>query len=176
MKRDVFGTLGAFESEEAFVAALGKMRDAGYRRIETFTPYAVERSESLLPPVRTPIPWIMLIAGIVGGASAFFMQWYACRDYPLDVGGRPLNSWPSFIPITFELTVLTAALTGVVAFLGLAGLPRLDYPTFSDPRFLRASQDRFFICIRSDDPRYAGNAVRAALFSSGAESIEEVLQ
>jgi hypothetical protein len=116
----------------------------------------------------------MFFAGALGGSGAFFMQWYACRDYPLDVGGRPINSWPSYIPITFELTVLTAALAGAASLLWLAGLPRLDYPVFSDARFRRASQDRFFICIRSDDPRYSEAPAKGAFQGTEPESIEEV--
>jgi hypothetical protein len=166
--------MAAFASEDAFVAALRSLRQAGYRRIETFTPYRVEAEGELLPHAPTPIPWIMLAAGLLGGAGAFFMQWYAARDYPLNVGGRPLNSWPAFIPVTFELTVLTAALVGLAAFLWIAGFPRLDHPVFSDPRFQRASQDRFFICLRSDDPRYAQASARSALRRTNPESIEEV--
>lgn len=118
--------------------------------------------------------WIMLLAGIAGAGGGFFLQWYAARDYPLNVGGRPLNSWPAFVPITFELTVLTAALVGVLTLLCLAGLPRLHHPVFADPRFKRASQDRFFICIRADDPLYANEDVRRTLAASHPESIAEV--
>ena len=117
----------------------------------------------------------MLLAGAAGASGGFFMQWFAARDYPLNVGGRPLNSWPAFIPITFELTVLTAALAGVIAFFWLAGFPRLHHPVFSDPRFKRASQDRFFICIRADDPLYGSDIVRRTLADAQAESVAEVL-
>jgi hypothetical protein len=174
VNRDAYGTMAAFASEEAFLGALRSLRDAGYRRVDTFTPYAVEEAERLLPPVRTPIPWIMLAAGILGGGGAFFMQWYACRDYPLNVGGKPLDSWPAFVPVTFELTVLSAALAGVAGFLWLAGFPRLDHPAFSDGRFRRASQDRFFVCIRSDDPRYSRESARDAFRATEPESVEEV--
>ena len=116
----------------------------------------------------------MLLAGIAGASGGFFLQWFAARDYPLNVGGRPLNSWPAFIPITFELTVLTSALVGVLAFLWLAGFPRLHHPVFADPRFKRASQDRFFICLRADDPLYANEGVRRALADAQPESITEV--
>jgi hypothetical protein len=175
MKPTTYGTMAAFSSERGFLAALAGLRRKGFLRIETFTPYGVERAEKLLPRVRTPIPWIMLAAGLLGGAGTFFLQWYACRDYPIDVGGRPLNSWPAFVPITFELTVLSAALAGAFSFLWIAGFPRLDHPAFSDPRFHRASQDRFFICVRADDPGYSEQSVRDALFGSNPESIEEVV-
>jgi hypothetical protein len=166
--------MAAFAEESAFLAALANLNAQGFRRVETYTPYAVERAEKLLPKVRMPIPWVMLAAGILGGSGAFFLQWYACRDYPIDVGGRPLDSWPSYIPITFELTVLSAALAGAFAFLWIAGFPRLHHPAFSDRRFHRASQDRFFVCVRSDDPKYSEQSVRDAFFASRPESIEEV--
>jgi Protein of unknown function (DUF3341) len=174
MKNDAFGRMAAFGTEEEFIAALRSLRRAGYRHIETFTPYRVELEEAMLPQRTTPIPWIMLAAGILGGGGAFFMQWYATRDYPLNIGGRPINSWPSFIPITFELTVLTAALVGVGAFLWLAGFPRLDHPVFSDPRFQRATQDRFFICLRSDDPKYSDACRKDPFAGTHPESVEEV--
>ena len=174
MKRATFGMMASFASEESFLAALGNIREAGYRRIETYTPYGVERAESLMPHAKTPIPWIMLIGGFTGGCTAFLMQLNAVHDYVINVAGRPVNSWPSFIPITFELTVLSAALSGAGAFLWLAGFPRLDYPSFSDPRFRRASQDRFFICIRCDDPKYAAATAEGALLRAGPESVQEV--
>jgi hypothetical protein len=167
--------MASFASEEAFLEALRHVRKAGYRRIETFTPYRVELEDGLLPGPRSPIPWIMFVAGALGGSGAYFMQWYACRDYPIDVGGRPLDSWPAYIPITFELTVLTAALAGAAAFLWLAGFPRLDHPVFSDPRFRRATQDRFFICVRSDDPRYPAAHAGSLFLGTNPESIEEVV-
>jgi hypothetical protein len=176
MKNETFGTMAVFATEDSFLKALRHLRRAGYRRIETFTPYRIETEDEYISPRRSPIPWIMFLAGALGGSGAFFMQWYACRDYPLDVGGRPLNSWPSYIPITFELTVLTAALVGAASFLWLAGFPRLDHPVFSDPRFERASQDRFFICVRSDDPHYSHDSPRDPFLGTDPESIEEVVQ
>jgi hypothetical protein len=102
------------------------------------------------------------------------MQWYAARDYRLNVGGRPVDSWPAFVPVTFELTVLTAALAGVAALLWLSGLPRLDHPVFSDRRFRRASQDRFFVCVRADGIGHRKGGARAALLAAKPESVMEV--
>jgi hypothetical protein len=172
MKTPTHGLLAAFASEESFHAALRALREAGCVRVDAYTPYPVEAG--LLPRTATPIGWIMLAAGAAGLGGGFFLQWYAARDYPLNVGGRPINSWPAFIPITFELTVLTAALVGVFALFCLAGLPRLDHPVFSDPRFKRASRDRFFICLRADDPLYASEDARRALAAARPESIAEV--
>jgi hypothetical protein len=166
--------MAAFASEESYVAALRALEAAGFRRIETFTPYDVEAEEEVVRRRATPMGWIMLAAGLLGGGGAFFMQWYAARDYRLNVGGRPVDSWPAFVPVTFELTVLTAALTGVAALLWLSGLPRLDHPAFSDGRFRRASQDRFFVCVRADGTGHPEGQARAALLSAEPESVEEV--
>jgi hypothetical protein len=116
----------------------------------------------------------MAIGGIVSGLTAFFLQSYAAHDYPLNVGGRPINSWPSFVPITFELTVLGAALSGLFTFFWLAGFPRLDHPVFGDPRFIRASSDRFFLCIRADDPLFAATDPQRFLAGLDPESVAEV--
>ena len=174
MKRDLYGIMAAFPSEGSYLAALRALKTAGFRGIETFTPYDVEAEEELVSRQATPMGWIMLVAGLVGGAGAFFMQWYAARAYRLNVGGRPVDSWPAFVPVTFELTVLTAALVGVAALLWLSGLPRLDHPVFSDRRFRRASQDRFFVCVRADGPGYTEGEARAALLAAKPESVEEV--
>jgi hypothetical protein len=173
MSVPVYGLLAEFATEVSFRAALGNLRAAGCVQLEAYTPYPVE--PGVLPGAKTPMAWIMLLAGATGASGGFFLQWFAARDYPLNVGGRPLASWPAFIPITFELTVLTAALTGVLAFFCLAGLPRLHHPVFSDPRFKRASQDRFFICLRAGDPLYVHDHVRRVLTNSGPESVAEVL-
>jgi Protein of unknown function (DUF3341) len=174
LKREPYGMMAAFASEQSYLAALRELEEAGFRRIETFTPYDVEAEEERVPRRPTPMGWIMLVAGLIGGGAAFFMQWYAARDYRLNVGGRPVDSWPAFVPVTFELTVLTAALTGVAALLWLSGLPRLDHPVFSDRRFRRASQDRFFVCVRADQVGYGEKEARAALLAAKPESVEEV--
>ena len=174
MTTPAYGIMAAFATEAGYLDALRRVQGAGFHRVDTFTPYDVEAEESVLAQRPSPIGWIMLAAAAVGGSGGFFMLWYAARDYRLDVGGRPVNSWPAFIPITFELTVLTAALTGAAALFWMAGLPRLDHPVFSDRRFRRASQDRFFVCIRTDDPSYSEMRARATLLEAAPESIEEV--
>ncbi|HEY1791637.1 MAG TPA: DUF3341 domain-containing protein [Opitutaceae bacterium] len=171
-----FGTVAAFGDERSFLDAIAKAQKAGFRRIETFTPHNVEGEAALLRRRPTPVSWIMLAAGILGGAGAFYMQWYAVHDFRhlIDVGGRPVDSWPSFIPITFELTVLTAALVGTAAMLWLAGLPRLDHPLFGSAGFERASQDRYLVCVLAEDPRYTPAAARDALLPAGPEAVNEV--
>lgn len=172
MKPPVHGLLAAFDAEAPFRAALRNLREAGCERIDAYTPYPLEAG--VLPQARTPVGWIMFAAGVLGGGGGFYLQWFAARDYPLNVGGRPLNSWPAFIPITFELMVLTAALVGVLTLFCLTGLPRLHHPVLTNLRFRRASQDRFFICVRADDPLYSGESVRRILTDAHAESVDEV--
>lgn len=176
MRPKPYGVMADFVSEEAFLAALRAVRRDGHTRVETFTPYGVEAEDAVSPRKRSPVGPIMLVAGITGGLCAYFMQWYATRDYWLNVGGRPVNSWPAFVPVTFELTVLSAALTGAATLLWLAGLPRLHHPVFSDPRFRRASQDRFFICIRADEAGFDPVSARKSLVSVGPESVEDVFE
>jgi hypothetical protein len=166
--------MAEFAREADFVAALEQLRGAGCKQVEAFAPYPVWRALPLQPVRRTPIPWIMLGAALLGGAGGFFMQWYAARIYPLNIGGRPLNSWPAFIPITFELTVLTSALAGLFAFFWLVRFPRLHHPAFADRRFARASQDRFFVCVRSADARFDAPALARLFAAAHAESIAEV--
>ena len=167
------GIMAAYESPPHLRAALERARRAGYTCVDAYAPFPVPGLEGGLPGRGSPIPWIVLAAGLAGAAGAFGLQAYAAFDYPLNVGGRPRFSWPAYIPITFELTVLCAALAGLLAFFVIARFPRLDHPVFSDPRFRRASQDRFFVCIRADDPRYAADHARGVL-AAGAESVGEV--
>lgn len=169
-----YGLMASFASPRAFALAVRRAGEAGYTRCETYLPFSLEGSAEPQPDAPSPIPKAMAIGGILSGLFAFGLQEYAAHDYPLNVGGRPLNSWPSFVPITFELTVLGAALCGLLTFFWVAGFPRLDHPVFNDPRFIRASKDRFFLCIRSDDPQYAANATLRFLSELGAESVAEV--
>jgi len=167
------GLLAMYPTAEVLADALRRLRAAGYSRFDVYTPYPDEEIDDLIPAKPTPIGWIMLAAGLLGGAGAYFLQWYAAHDYPLNIGGRPLHSWPSFIPITFELTVLTASFVGALALFVLARLPRLDHPLYQSHRFLRASQDRYFVCVLASEPEYRSVKTKD-LLSKGAESIEEV--
>ncbi len=168
------GTMACFATPEAFLDGLRRAREAGYSRLDVYVPYSVEGMEEWLPHKHSPMPLIVLIAGITGAIGGYYLQWYAVHDYIINVGGRPITSWPAFVPVTFELTVLTAAITGVLALFWLAGLPRLDHPVIADPRFDRASQDRFFLCIRRTDTKFERDATRRFLNTLPAESVAEV--
>ncbi len=167
------GFLATYAAAPDLIAALKRLRETGHKNFEVFMPFPSEEIDELIPGPPSVLGWVMLVAGISGGCGAYFLQWYASRDYPINVGGRPIHSWPSFIPVTFELTVLTASLVGLAALLIVAGLPRLDYPTFSRPEFRRASQDRFCLWLKFDPQREGAPTLRD-LISPGAESIEEV--
>lgn len=166
MRPACYGLLAELATADALLDAVRQSRAAGYRQLEAYTPFSVESlPEALeLPPSRVPL--ITLAGGIMGGVGAFFMQWYsAVISYPINAGGRPLNSWPAFIPATFELAVLGAALAAFAGLLLLNGLPRLRHPLFEVPDFHLASRNRFFVCIRGSDPAFSADGTRAHLES-----------
>ncbi|MGN6653884.1 MAG: DUF3341 domain-containing protein [Rhodanobacter sp.] len=149
------GCLAQFASVPALLAAVRQLRMDGYTHLEAYTPFAVEGLAEALGPVRNRIPLLMLLGGLVGGCGTLMLQWYAAViDYPIDVGGRPDASWPAFIPAALEMTILCAALAGVIGMLVGNGLPRLNHPLFNSARFEAASRDGFFVLLRADDPRY----------------------
>lgn len=160
----VFGLMAEFRGPEALVAAAHRAREGGYRKMDAYTPFPVEGLAEALGVRHTRVPLYVLIGGILGGAGGFFMQYYAAvLGYPLNIGGRPLNSWPAFIPITFELTILAAGLTAVISMIVMNGLPQPYHPVFNAPGFERASSDRFFLCIESGDPNFDPETTRSFL-------------
>ena len=170
-----WGLMAEYETAEALVAAAQAAHDAGYRRAEAYAPYPVEGLAEAVGFERSRIPALVLIGGLVGGAGGYFMQWYAAvRSYPENIGGRPLHSWPMFIPVTFEMTVLLASITAFVAVLLANGLPRLWHPIFDAPDFDLAMRNRFFLCLRTDDPAFDEAEAGALLASTSPMRIEEV--
>jgi hypothetical protein len=173
--QNLHGLVAEFETPEQLLAAAQQTTSAGYTRAEAYTPFPIDGLADALGFHKTSIGLITLLAGVIGGFTGFGMCWYAnVINYPLDIGGRPHNSWPAWIPITFELTVLFAALTAAFGMLLLNGLPRLHHPIFNAPHFDRASHDRFFLCIESTDPRFDPPAVHEFLKSLHPLAIEEV--
>jgi hypothetical protein len=144
-----------FDHPAALLRAVRRTREAGYRHVEAYVPFPVEGLTEALGLGRTGLPLLVLLGALAGAAGGYFMQWYGMAVwYPLNVGGRPLDSWPMFIPITFELAVLVGGLTAVFGMLALNGLPMPYHPLFNVPRFARATQDRFFLAIEARDPRF----------------------
>jgi hypothetical protein len=147
--------MGEFSTPVELIHAVEKVREAGYRRVNAYSPFPVEGLSEALGLKRNMVPLICLIGGLTGGIGGFFFQyWVAVIAYPLNIAGRPLNSWPAFIPVTFELTILGAALSAVLGMLALNKLPQPHHPVFNVPRFTHASSDRFFVCIEAKDPKF----------------------
>lgn len=171
----IYGVMAEFETAQAILEATRRARREGFRDMDAYTPYPVEGLATELGLPRTRVPFVVLVAGLVGAAVGFFMQyWSMAVDYPFDIGGRPLNSWPVFIPITFEVMVLVASFAALFGMLFLNGLPRPHHPVFNVPRFARASQDRFFLCIEATDPRFDREGTRQFLAGLGAREVAEV--
>ena len=160
----VYGLIAEFKDEAALVEAARRARADGYRAIDAYAPFSVEGLSDALGFRKDRVALITLLGGIFGGAGIYFLQWYtAVFDYPINSGGRPLHSWPAFIPATFETTVLGAALAAFFGMLILNGLPRLNHPIFNAPDFDLASRNRFFLCIEAADPRFDAEATRRFL-------------
>jgi hypothetical protein len=175
VRHPLHGLLAEFETPGALVAAARRAREAGYTRMDAYTPYPVHELTEALALPRTKLPLIVFLGGALGCGTALLMQWFATSvHYPVNVGGRPLASWPSFIPITFELTVLFAAIAAVLGMLGLNGLPMPYHPVFNVPRFALASRDRFFLAIESADPLFDREKTKVFLSVLGAREVAEV--
>lgn len=151
----LYGLMAEFSDPTELVAAARQAHEAGYRHLDAYTPFPIEQLSEALGMHRNLLPPIVLAGGIAGMLTAIGLQyWTSVVDYPINVGGRPLFSWPLFIPVTFELTILFAAFATVLGMLALNGLPMPYHPVFGAPRFALASRDRFFLCIEATDPKF----------------------
>ncbi|MBI2816895.1 MAG: DUF3341 domain-containing protein [Acidobacteria bacterium] len=147
--------MAEFEEAGELLVAAHKAREAGFTRLDAYSPLPIEGLSEAVGFESTRLPLIVLIGGIVGAIGGFALQYYIhVIEYPQNIGGRPFNSWPSFVPITFETTVLCAALAAVLGMLALNGLPSPYHPVFNAPRFKLASRHRFFLCIKARDPKF----------------------
>ena len=150
----LYGYAAEFDDPGKLVEATRAVVDAGYRKFEAYTPYPLLELEEVLPGMN-PIPAMVFVGGVLGALTAWGMQsGIAVFDFPINVGGRPLYSWPSFVPITFELTVLFAAGAAFFGLLAICGFPLIHHPIFNLPEFARASNDRFFLCIEARDRKF----------------------
>jgi len=174
-EKALYGVVAEFDSPEELTRAADAARAKGYTRADAYTPFPVHGLPEALGTGGSRI-WTFVLGGaVVGGIGAYFMQWYAAViSYPIDVGGRPLHSWPSFIPLTFELAVLGGAFFGAIGLLVLNRLPRPYHPIFNAPGFERASRNSFFLGIPTDDPAFDRSKTRDFLQEQSAVRVSEV--
>lgn len=171
----IHGLMVEFAEPVQILEATRKAWNQGYRNMDAYTPYPVDGVAAALGLKKNRIPSVVFVGGLVGAAFGFFMQYYSMAvDYPFNSGGRPYNSWPVFIPVTFEVLVLVAAFSAFFAMMFLNGLPRPHHPVFNVPGFERASQDRFFLAIEATDPKF--DLAETALFLSSLGPLGPVIE
>lgn len=171
----IYGLMAEFDTPTDIVAAARESYEEGYRKMDAYTPFPIEELSESLHLGRSKLPLIVLIGGIVGCLSGFLLQWWtATIDYPVNIGGRPLFSWPMFIPVTFETTILFAAFSAVFGMLALNGLPEPYHPVFNSHRFELASRSHFFLCIEATDPKFDIEKTTEFLKGIGAKEVAVV--
>jgi len=171
----IYGLMAEFRNPGDVVAAAQRAREAGYRRVDGYSPYPIEELSEALHFHKSPLPAMVLTGGIVGLLAGLGLEyWSSVIEYPLNIGGRPLFSWPAFIVPAFETTILFAAGTAVLGMLALNGLPEPYHPVFNVPGFALATRDKFFLCIEASDPRFDRLGTRRFLEELGAIEVTEV--
>ena len=171
----IYGLVAEFDNPEDITVAAHKVREAGYRRVDAYTPFPVHGLVEAIGWKDNRLPWIIFFGGLIGCLGGFALCCYASFGfYPINVGGRPYIAWPSFMPVTFECTILLAAFAAVFGMLGLNGLPRPHHPIFNAPRFDLASRERFFLAIEASDPKFKLDETHAFLEALGPAHVNEV--
>jgi hypothetical protein len=175
LTKGIYGLIAEFENPTALVNAARAARERGFRKLDAYSPFPIEELSEALHLHKNKLPLIVLIGGICGGLTGYLLQYYVTVwNFPINIGGRPLHSWPSYIVITFELTILFAAISSVLGLLALCGLPTPYHPTFNVPRFALASRNRFFLCIESTDPLFDHDRTVEFLESLEPREVSEV--
>ncbi len=172
----LYGLMAEFRESEQFLSAIRRTRQAGYKQMDAYSPNPVDGLSEAMELRDSPVPVMVLIGGIFGAIAGYFIQYWAMAlDFPLNVAGRPLNSWVSFIPITFESMVLCASIFALIfGVLAANGLPCPYHSTFNVPAFARASRDRYFLCIEAKDGMFHPDETRAFLESLGPLEVHDV--
>jgi hypothetical protein len=168
----IYGLMAEFDDPNMLVAAAHRAYRAGYRRMDAYSPFPIEALHEALGLHHTRLPLVVLIGGLFGCVGGYLLQyWVSAVAYPLNVGGKPFHSWPAFIPVTFECTILAAAISAVLGMLALNGLPMPYHPVFNVPRFALASRSRFFLCIERKDPKFDLELTRTFLETLGPREV-----
>jgi hypothetical protein len=171
----IYGLMAEFPSADALVAAAHQVHEAGFQKVDAYTPYPIEAVSEALDLPRSKVPLIVLLGGLLGGFGGWMLQyWSQVIRYPMNIGGRPTLSWPAFIVPTFECTILLACISAVVGMLALNGLPEPYHPLFNAPRFKRASDDRYFLAIEARDKKFDRAATMAFLQGLNPSEVTEV--
>jgi len=172
---ELHGLLAEFDSARHLVEAAERTHAAGYRKVDAYTPFPIEELAEALGHHHSPVPLLVLGGGLAGAAAGIGLQYFvSVVAYPLNIGGKPLWSWPAFIPVTFETTILFAAFAAVFGMLIVNRLPQPHHPVFNAPRFALASRDRYFLCIEAEDAQFDREATRQFLLSLSPTEVTEV--
>lgn len=175
MSARLHGLVAEFNSPDELIAAAHAVHAEGYRHVDAYSPYPIEEVCEAIGLHHNRLPLIVLLGGIAGGLFGFGLQyWTTVIDYPLNVGGKPFNSWPMFVPVTFECIILFGALSAVLGMIALNGLPQPYHPIFNAPNFDRASSDGFFLCIEATDPKFDMETTRGFLSRLQPQQVSEV--
>jgi hypothetical protein len=176
MKRTgAYGIMAEFDSATSLMTAAHRTREAGYIKLDAYSPFPIEGLAEAIGFHSNAVPLVVLIGGLIGGLTGYLMQyWISAVTYPINVGGKPYHSWPAFIVVTFEMTILFGGISAVLGMLALNGLPMPYHPVFNVPRFAFATKDRFFLIVFASDPKYSPTETRRFLESLGPRSISEV--
>ena len=171
----IYGLMAEFDDPTSLVTATERAHHEGYRCMDAYSPFPIEELHEALGAQHTKLPLIVLIGGLVGCIGGYTLEyWSSVIAYPVNIGGKPLHSWPAFIPVTFECTILAAALSCVLGMLALNGLPMPYHPVFNLPRFALASRNRFFLCIEAKDPKFDVEKTRRFLETLSPKEVSAV--